>query len=186
MEVDIDKLPPEMRLFFEQGRAGLLEPLPGSDPTFQQLGFDSYDAYLASRLWQKIRRRVLRRDGKKCRRCSGRANSVHHLSYAIAVLRGDADHLLASLCDGCHDFIERDEHGNRRTIEDRDRLLTVHEADNFPVPVPVKISARKKIIPPPAQWGRMSYMQRLGWFKKAMSMCDRYTHVQIGPRYSNL
>ena len=185
MNVDLSRLPPELRSFFEEARAGLLAPLPGEEPTFAKLGFASYDAYLKSSLWRRIRRRVLKRDESKCRRCKGTADLVHHLSYAIAALRGDADHLLVSLCDGCHNFIELDEHGGRRAPSERDKLLDVHDLDDLPEPVPVKISARKKCIPSPPQWGRMSAVQKSRWFAKAMTMSNRLTVVQIGPRYAN-
>lgn len=62
-----------------------------------------YDAYLASPGWQKRRRRVLRRDGHRCRDCQATPLGglhVHHLSYR-RLGREPLDHLI-TLCDACH------------------------------------------------------------------------------------
>lgn len=85
-------------------------------PSYRQLGFVSYAAYLSSGLWASIRSRVLSRDKRLCKCCGGPANQVHHHSYDIAVMKGHADHLLISICETCHTLIEFD--GDRkRTIE---------------------------------------------------------------------
>jgi hypothetical protein len=82
-----------------------------------------YAKYLQSKKWKRIRRRVLKRDGRLFRRCGGRATLVHHRSYAPEVLAGDNDEQLASLCEGCHTVIHYDEFGAKRTPEETDRLL---------------------------------------------------------------
>lgn len=70
------------------------------------LGFDTYDAYLASELWATIRTRILARDGHKCLACGKKAHSVHHVTYAKSVMSGQDDAQLMSICRGCHKAIE--------------------------------------------------------------------------------
>jgi 5-methylcytosine-specific restriction endonuclease McrA len=80
----------------------------------RRLGFASYAEYLASDLWAGIRRRVLDRDGFKCKRCGGRATQVHHKKYVTKALTGDTLGLLVSLCGPCHTFCEWD--GDRKVM----------------------------------------------------------------------
>lgn len=88
------------------------------------LSFTNYgDEYLRTPLWQKIRRRVLKRDGYLCYRCGGKAAQVHHRSYGDAVLLGNDNEKLVSLCGGCHHFVSVDDSGNRRTLEEANLLL---------------------------------------------------------------
>ena len=68
-----------------------------------RLVYGDYESYLYSPLWQKIRRRVLKRDGSICTRCGDRATQVHHLEYTEAVLKGDDDSQLVSVCKPCRE-----------------------------------------------------------------------------------
>ncbi len=117
-----------------------------------------YEDYRKSPLWRKIKRRVLKRDGKVCRRCGGKATLVHHRSYTDEVLAGNNDEQLASICEGCHNFIHKDENGYTRNPEETDRLLlTRDESAAFPVPeVDLRLRWRKD----PPGWDRMSAVQR--------------------------
>jgi hypothetical protein len=93
-----------------------------------RLGYGDYESYLAGPLWQKIRRRVLKHDGSICARCGDRATQVHHLAYTEAVLKGEDDSQLVSVCKPCHEKVEfdddrrgrRPEHDKRRVLEDRE------------------------------------------------------------------
>lgn len=123
-----------------------------SDPTLL-----SHSEYLATALWKKIRGRVLRRDDRKCARCGGKAGEVHHRSYAREVLEGKADHLLASLCRGCHEVVEFDENGRKRTHEERERMLATPAPTAIP-DVVIKGKKRAQLLPP-AGASRMSAAQ---------------------------
>ena len=69
---------------------------------YQHAWWQSYNAYLATPLWQQKRQLALKRDAFLCQACRmNKATQVHHLSY---------DHLgdeplfeLTSICKPCHD-----------------------------------------------------------------------------------
>lgn len=61
-----------------------------------------YLKYLNSAVWRRIRKRVLKRDKLKCQDCGQQADQVHHLSYSAAVMAGDDDSQLISMCGDCH------------------------------------------------------------------------------------
>ena len=88
------------------------------------LSLDHND-YLKTKLWRKtIRPRVLLRDKYLCRRCSGKADIVHHISYDDDVLLGNNDDGLVSLCDGCHTVVHFASSGKGRTQTDQLAVLT--------------------------------------------------------------
>jgi 5-methylcytosine-specific restriction endonuclease McrA len=120
--------------------------------------------YLRSKEWAKIRRRVLKRDGKLCRRCGGKASQVHHRSYAEEVMQGKDDEQLASICEGCHHVITFDEVGVERNPAETDRLLLQrYDGADFPIPkVDLRRGADERKQRPP-QWGRMSAVERNAW-----------------------
>ena len=93
------------------------------DPDHYPAMVDYKEEYLKSYLWKKIRRRILKRDSNKCRFCGGEATLVHHMSYEHEVLEGKADHMLVSLCPGCHKYLHFDDDGSMRTNEDVNNLL---------------------------------------------------------------
>lgn len=67
-------------------------------------GFASYRAYLNSAHWKGLRRRVLQRDGWRCRVCGSKRNlQVHHDRYTD-LLSDDIRHLKA-MCRRCHERI---------------------------------------------------------------------------------
>lgn len=51
--------------------------------------------------WMAIRRRVLRRDRGKCRKCGAPATEVHHVK-PVAEGGSDAMRNLVALCHACH------------------------------------------------------------------------------------
>lgn len=79
----------------------------------KSIGFSSYKAYLGSSLWMSIRARVLAQK-PDCEMCGKKAACVHHRSYDKAVLLGERDSSLTSLCMGCHETIEFNGDGGKR------------------------------------------------------------------------
>ncbi len=93
------------------------------DAILKSLGHGSYESYLLSPLWQRIRRRILKRDKRECVRCAAKATQVHHLAYTELVLKGEDDTQLVSVCAECHERIEFDAGRNRRTDAEKERVL---------------------------------------------------------------
>jgi len=60
--------------------------------------------YLRSKLWKEvIRPRILERDSHMCVHCGCPHNlSVHHRCYHLAVLKGNRDNELETICRECH------------------------------------------------------------------------------------
>ena len=124
---------------------------------------DDYREYLASPLWRRIRRRILKRDGKTCQRCGGSGSEVHHRSYDDDVLDGRNDEQLATVCDGCHNVITFDDAGKRRTPAEADAVLFDKNCPtDFPEP---KVDLRTGILRP-ANWSRMTSVQRRGFLQR--------------------
>lgn len=72
----------------------------------RRIGFDSYEEYLDSALWGRLRGKVLARDRHRCYACGDRAAQVHHASYSVKVLKGKDRSKLMSVCAGCHRWAE--------------------------------------------------------------------------------
>jgi len=89
--------------------------------------FLNYPSYLRTPLWQRTRRRILKRDRRTCVRCGEKAKEVHHLAYTNAVMKGEDDSQLVSLCADCHDKVEFDENRNCRTDVEKARVLEDRE-----------------------------------------------------------
>ena len=83
--------------------------------TLLLLGFKDYPAYLRSQLWKGIRERKLAAD-PNCFACFRPANQVHHSSYDHAVLIGESDKYLVSVCPGCHMKAEVTRSGYKRSV----------------------------------------------------------------------
>ena len=93
-----------------------------------------YSKYLKSRRWQKIRRRVLGRDGGKCRSCGGRATEVHHGNYDPATMQGDRIDRLYSLCRDCHEAVSLDIFGLKRPFKEVRQTTLALDAPAAPKP----------------------------------------------------
>lgn len=78
------------------------------DRYVSEMGFSGYKEYLESDLWESIRKRVLFRDGNKCRLCKKPATAVHHNNYDKRSLAGTNLRHLLSVCHGCHYKMEFD------------------------------------------------------------------------------
>ena len=98
--------------------------LPNSDVYSMQLGFADYKGdYLASELWGVIRERTLIRDNRRCVRCGFTASAVHHRTYTLAGLAGEADDQLVSLCEECHSLIHFCDDDEKRNEADWEAVL---------------------------------------------------------------
>ncbi len=88
-----------------------------------ELGFDTYEAYLYSDLWKRIRRAVLDRDRHRCK-CGSKATQVHHRRYAKVDLAGSTLKFLVAICRPCHEFGSKD--GERVTTPDEANIRIEH------------------------------------------------------------
>jgi hypothetical protein len=138
-----------------------IDPYLERDKVLVSLGYKDYENYRSRAKWKKIRERVLARDNQTCRRCNGRACVVHHRSYTLEVLDGMDDAQLASLCDGCHNVVEIDDNGSRRSFSEKDLILMTKCWSNiYPI---VKVDLRLKFEKHPAGWDRMNWWQQTGY-----------------------
>ncbi len=82
--------------------------------TLRQLGFASYQEYLESDLWRKVRLQVYVIKGRTCRMCLSKpATCVHHNRYHLNDLTGRKLKFLEPLCDDCHKKIEFEQDGEK-------------------------------------------------------------------------
>ena len=88
-----------------------------------EVGFKSYQDYLASPLWARVRADVIARS-PHCEFCGATATQVHHSSYHPAVLRGEAMEYLHSVCHRCHFKGEFSNHGYKRSPMEATRAMT--------------------------------------------------------------
>jgi len=82
-----------------------------------------YNEYRQSPQWRAIRRTVRARTRYECACCFKRATEVHHRDYRPRVLRGEDLSPLVPLCHECHEKIERDVTGKKRSWNDKERVL---------------------------------------------------------------
>lgn len=92
--------------------------------SLSEIGYASYQEYLASEDWKKIRKEKLEKF-PVCLLCDKPSCQVHHLDYDSATLLGLEDRLLAALCDSCHEGIEFNHYknGEKRTIENTNKAF---------------------------------------------------------------
>jgi|3_EtaG_2_1085321.scaffolds.fasta_scaffold22079_5 hypothetical protein len=88
------------------------------DDLLRELGYPSYQDYLASDLWQSIRSKVLNKAKGKCSICRRRAFQVHHTEYSRECLEGNQPKSLYAICGRCHEDIEFDRDGFKRKLEE--------------------------------------------------------------------
>jgi hypothetical protein len=86
------------------------------DSLLRSLGFESYEAYLNSPLWQSIIERAAVFHGEACAACGGHATEWHHRGYGLAVLLGESLTPLSPLCRRCHHKVEYCSSGRKRTL----------------------------------------------------------------------
>jgi hypothetical protein len=71
-------------------------------------GYTNYEAYRASSLWAGIRKRVFRRDRKRCRVCGCKAAVAHHRNYKPETMYGKSINGIVSLCNKHHHEVHFD------------------------------------------------------------------------------
>lgn len=73
----------------------------------------SYQEYLKTAYWQKVRKRVIRKYRGKCQKCGYKyARTVHHIKYVERGTENRKLEVLTLLCNFCH----MDEHGIDNSI----------------------------------------------------------------------
>ena len=90
--------------------------------TLRRIGFRSYQDYLNSDLWARIRAQQLEKSAY-CYSCFCLATQVHHKSYRLNVLLGVDSSGLRSVCGSCHFNIEFDNNGTKRSLSKANRRL---------------------------------------------------------------
>ena len=83
-----------------------------------ELGFKTYEDYLLSNLWKRIRAKVLDRDERECRLCGVTSYMVHHLDYKKDTLLGKSFTGLVTICQLCHNKVEFNRYGEKRSLSD--------------------------------------------------------------------
>lgn len=95
----------------------------------RMLGFGCYGNYLRSKVWRRLRAKILQRHNK-CRLCGDKATVVHHRDYSVNTLLGRTDlktllaESLVPICDLCHTLVEFD--GNRKRPLSEVKLVTLN------------------------------------------------------------
>jgi len=105
------------------------------DQSLKQMGFSTYDDYLESSLWKRIRSGKLKKHNT-CFCCKNKATCVHHMCYDILTLKGKSDHKLLTMCESCHLDIEFTENGKKRSFSNMKEALLLK----------VKNSAKKRSL----------------------------------------
>ncbi len=103
-------------------RAG--NPVP-RDSTYCQrtevllsLGFRTYQHYLQSKLWARLRSSAFMLARGKCKLCGSRPDVIHHVSYSRDTLLGNEMDNLAAVCRACHKKVEFADDGSKRSLAD--------------------------------------------------------------------
>lgn len=74
----------------------------------RRLGFGSYEIYLQSDLWKRIRAAVFAEYGWRCVRCGCEAHEIHHKGYGERTMTGESLSALVPICGECHRYIHFD------------------------------------------------------------------------------
>lgn len=98
----------------------------------RSLGFDSYQEYLCSDLWQDIRYQVLSFK-PRCVRCGVNASQVHHASYSKSVLLGKDFSQLRPVCADCHKFAEYEKGEKTSLVRANQRLQLFYVHPHAPL-----------------------------------------------------
>lgn len=86
------------------------------------LGYSTYQEYLAGDDWKRIRNRKLLRF-PDCLICSRKSSQVHHMDYEYETLLGLRTYSLITICDACHLLIEFDGDGKKRDLKEANKEL---------------------------------------------------------------
>lgn len=113
--------------YLGRGRSG-----PKQKGTLRQLGFATYEDYLASDLWQRIRIEVFKLRGGFCMVCREPAQEVHHASYNKPVMQGADIKPLYPLCKKCHRDIHKGGVCLSKANKKLFKLMGVTKSKGFP------------------------------------------------------
>jgi len=91
------------------------------DKKLKLLGFDSYQEYLKSDLWESIRNKVLKLEGYKCCVCGKKANQVHHRT-SLSGLAGKNLQSLRAVCQHCH-YLAEFKNGKKTRLRDANKII---------------------------------------------------------------
>lgn len=89
-----------------------------------QLGFRSYGEYLGSDLWQKVRKRAMKRCKWRCKVCGETANQIHHSRYHKNDLTGKTLKNLHAICGTHHTAIEFSLKGKKKDLKSANYVLS--------------------------------------------------------------
>ena len=107
-------------------------------------GFDSYDEYLGSRLWKRIRARVYLVKGSLCSYCGGKANQIHHEDYTEENLKGKSlDHLYPA-CSLCHNKCHYSKHLHLVKSRSQNMRSDFHKVRNAKTKKKRRVHPRKR------------------------------------------
>jgi hypothetical protein len=95
------------------------------DDLLRRLFGQTYQEYLASLLWDKIRTEIMRRAAGRCHLCHNVATQVHHSKYTRENLLGTNLKGLNAICATCHRGIEIKDDGTKRTPEEVAAVLAI-------------------------------------------------------------
>ncbi len=98
-------------------------PYQKRDKVLRRLGYGSYQEYLLSDHWQKIRSKVLKQF-PDCLICGVPAWQIHHASYDRLTMDGKRFDALAPLCGECHNRIEFNGDKKRGMHEVNQKLIS--------------------------------------------------------------
>lgn len=113
---------------------------------------DNYSSYIVSDQWRSIRKRVLSRDKSTCFRCGGRATVAHHRRYTQAVLDGEDDTQLVSLCEDCHRTVHNAANGKPRDSWNEGEAILIERPPSL-----TPITTKAAVDAYHAQWKRPHY-----------------------------
>lgn len=88
---------------------------PSRNAVLKALGFRTYDQYLGSALWKRVRKKVFREKGEDCCLCGAWATELHHTRYHEDDLSGKKTEEVHPVCSYCHRQVEFDGY-NKRTL----------------------------------------------------------------------
>jgi hypothetical protein len=81
-----------------------------------KMGYGSFEEYLKSPLWRRIRSTVYKVKGRVCKLCGKKAYGLHHRHYNPKVLRGDRLEPMVPLCKSCKRKVEYHSDGKPRNF----------------------------------------------------------------------
>ncbi len=163
----------------EYTKEEILEELKQLDLIFREQDFsifkmDYNTEYLKSKLWAKIKRRILRRDNSECKLCGEKTAIVHHRSYDKDVLEGKNDSQLISLCEGCHGYVHFTINGEKRSAIESDLIIKSKNIDSSVIID--KIHLGKIILP--NNWKWMNGVQRKNYLTQYHQRCREQREIK--------